>query len=61
MKYIVNVTVTMTRQITVHADDPSIAEAIACDKAMFEPTFFVGESPDDTIITEVEETSNEIF
>ena len=61
MKYIVNITVTMSREITVQADDPSIAEAIARDKAMFEPIFFVGESPDDTIITEVEETPDEIF
>lgn len=61
MKYVINVTVTMTRQIIVNADTSDIAEDEAKMRALTEPLFFPGEYPDDTIVTEVEEISDEIL
>lgn len=55
MKYIINVTVTMTRQITVNADSSDIAEDEARTRALTEPLFFPGEDINDTIVTEVED------
>ena len=55
MKYIVNVTVTMTRQIIVNADTSDIAEDEAKTRALTEPLFFPGEDLNDTIVTEVED------